>query len=121
LEIQSQQGIKVIGGNQIRTFVTLHEDQALSMYVNAKDFKISAEVAFTGFLQILEDGNMARKGEFLLYPEWAPGSCAGKKKDFVGIFQQENRKSIQDFIEINRLNTSRGPELRCIFNYYNAR
>jgi hypothetical protein len=149
MEIRTPQGIKVVGGAQIRTFVMLDEGKSSpEVYVNAKDFKISPDVVYTGFLQVVEDGSMAllcghtikvkqpdyneamnvgnrdyrilKKENFFFMHNGVLTRVPEKKKELVEIFPEDRRKIMRDFMETNGLNASRGVDLKRLFHHYNS-
>lgn len=147
LEIMGRNGIKVLKGSQVRSFVWADSITRIPVYfVNAKDYKNEDDVAFTGFFQVLSDGSMPlfkktnidiKKSDYnIQFNIGSPDDKILKKvkfytlkgkqivevpssrKKFLTLFDG-NTDKIEQLIKDNNLTTSKEDHLKIIFQHYN--
>jgi hypothetical protein len=148
LEIKARNGIKVLKGNKIKSFVWLDSINAVPAYfVNAKDFKSEDDVAFTGFFQVLSEGSVPllkrttlgikkadyniqfnvgshddkilKKDDFFMLKEDKVIELPSSKKKLLALFA-EKEEDVERFMKDNDLGTNKEEQLKLIFDHYNS-
>jgi hypothetical protein len=146
LEIKGKNGIKVLTGNKIKSFVWMDYFTNSPVYfINGKAFRNESDVPFTGFLQVLSEGpvpllkrtyidikkadyNIAlnvgsrddkilKKNKFYALMNDKVIELPGSRKKFVSLF---NDDKLEEFIRDNNLTTSKEEHLQIIFDHYNS-
>lgn len=147
LEVRTSTGVKVVGGNQVKSFLTLDPDEAEPwIFINAREFKPDHGLRFNGFLQVLQDGNYAlvsgyaikvkrpdyneamnvgsrdykiyKKEEMFFVRQGTLFRLPAKKKEFLSIFPEQAREQISTFMKSENLNSSEKADLMRIFSFH---
>lgn len=147
LEFKGKNGIKVLAGNKVKSFVWADSiTRTPTFFINGKAFRNEHDVPFTGFFQVLEEGpvpllkktfidikkadyNVAlnvgspddkilKKNKFYVLKENRVIELPGSRKKFLNIFNDNSR--LEKFIKENGLSTSSEQDLKVILNYYNS-
>ncbi len=148
LEVMGRNGIKVLKGDQVKSFVWADSIMRVPVYfVNAKDYKNEDNVPFTGFFQVLSDGSMPllkktsigikkadynvqlnvgspddkilKKVKFYTVKEKRVVELPGSRKKFLMLFDEDYEK-IEQLVKDNNLSTSNEDHLVTIFQHYNS-
>jgi hypothetical protein len=148
LEINARNGIKVLKGDKIKSFVWFDSSTNVpSYFVNAKDFKNEDNVPLTGFFQVLSDGanpllkktdihirkatyNVAlnvgsqddkilKKDDFYLLKGSNVFEIPSSRKKLLPLFG-DRAEVMEKFIKENSLSTTKEDDLKIIFNQYNS-
>lgn len=148
LEVKTRDGIKVLKGNKVKSFVWTDSLTKVPVYfVNAKDYKNEDNVSYTGFFQVLSEGalplfkktlldikkadyniqlnvgshddKILKKAEYYtLKGNYVLELPSGKKK-LIASFPDKSEE-VEKFIKDNDLNVNKEEHLRLIFEYYNS-
>jgi hypothetical protein len=151
LEVQTPQGVKVVPGTKIKSFVTFEAGGSPegSIYVNAREFSFPDGNTLDGFLKVVVDGPMAfmsamtvvvkrpdyneamnvgnqnyriaKREKFFYALEGKVQEVPVKKKELLGIFPSLKRASIDKFITDKRIKTNDEEGLALIFKQYNGK
>jgi hypothetical protein len=148
LEIMGKNGVKVLKGSQVRSFVWADSITRTPVYfVNAKDYRNEDNVEFTGFFQVLSDGSMPlfkkttidikkadyniqlnvgshddkilKKNKFYAVKGKHVVGIPASRKKFLTLFEG-NSESVEQLIKDNNLTTSKEEHLEVIFQHYNS-
>lgn len=147
LEIKGKKGVKVLGGNKVKSFVMIDSiTQKPNYYINAKEFRNEDNVKLIGFFQVLADGSKplfkktsikVKKGDYNV--QFDVGSRDDKllrKYDYFTTdgervtelpssnkklfpFFGDKSKEIEEFVNTNKLSAKNEQHLQKIFEYYN--
>jgi hypothetical protein len=148
LEIMGRNGIKVLKGNQVKSFVWADSITRVPAYfVDAKDYINEDNVPFTGFFQVLSDGAMPlfkktsigikkadynvqlnvgspddkilKKVKFYTVDEKRVVELPVSRKKLFTLFDEDYEK-IEQLVKDNNLSTSNEDHLVIIFQHYNS-
>jgi hypothetical protein len=148
LEVKARNGVKVLMGNKVRSFVWADSvTKVQSYYVNAGDFKDDDNVAYTGFFQVLSDGalplfkktvidikkadynvqlnvgshddKILKKSDYYTMKDKQVVELPSGKKKLVAMFPDKSEE-VEKFIRDSDLAVNREDHLRLIFEYYNS-
>lgn len=148
LEIQTGEGIKLVGGNQLRSFVTIDAGGTdTCIFINSREFKSRDGIGFNGFLQVIEDGEYAvligysvkvkrpdyneamhvGSRDYKIYKHEQPfyvvngllAPLPDRKRDFISIFPAQAQSPLTHFVKARKLNLSQKGDLKQIFRFYN--
>lgn len=148
IEVKTQSGIKVVGGDKVKSFIWIDSASRLPTYfVNAKDFKDKDHAKLSGFLQVIVDGPLPLLKQTTVYIKKADYSVPfdvgsrddkilkktvlyfakdgqvmelpSSKKKLLPLFG-DKADVIGKFIQDQDLTTSREADLTTIFNHYNS-
>ncbi|HZB13434.1 MAG TPA: hypothetical protein VE467_10415 [Chryseolinea sp.] len=148
LEIKSTKGIKVLKGSKIKSFVWIDSlSKTPDYFVNAKDFKDSDGVPFSGFFQVLADGSLPlfkktlidikkadyniqfnvgssndkilKKNEFFALKENQVVELHTSRKKLIPLFAGK-AEQMEQFIKENKLSSTKEEQLKIIFEHYNS-
>jgi hypothetical protein len=150
LEVRTTQGIKVIPGTKIRSFITFETNAPPEgiIYVNAGEFSFPDGEEFDGFFKVIVDGSMAlmsattvvvkkpdyneamnvgnqnfriaKREKFFYALEGKVRELPMRKKELLDIFPAERRASISEFIGARHVRTSDEAGLTLIFREFNS-
>ena len=148
LEINARNGIKVLKGNKVKSFVWFDSlTTTPSYFVNGKDYKNEDNVSLTGFFQVLSDGsspllkktNIAiRRADYnVALNVGSPDDKILKKEDFYmlkgsNVIEIPSSKKkmltlfgdkaevLEKYIKDNALSTTKEDNLKLIFQHYNS-
>jgi len=148
LEVKAKNGIKVLKGNKVKSFVWADSITRVPAYfVNAKDFKTEDNVALTGFFQVLTDGSfpllkktaidikkanyniqfnvgstddkILKKNKFYAINKTQVIELPSSKKKLLPLFAGD-AETMEKFIKQNDLTTNKEEDLKVIFDHYNS-
>ena len=148
LEVKARNGVKVLSGEKIRSFMWIDSATKLpSYFVNAKDFKNDDNVAYTGFFQVLADGDLPlfkktvidikkadyniqlnvgshddkiiKKTDYYTMKGKQVVEVPSGKKKLIASFPDKSDE-VEKFIKESDLNVNKEEHLRLIFEYYNS-
>lgn len=148
LELNAKNGIKVLAGNKVKSFVWINEiTKEPGYFINAKEFKNSDHIPLQGFFQVLADGAIplfkknivvVKKADYnavlnvgshddtiikKIELDYALGGQVYKipssKKKLLPLFRDKSGE-IENFINNNSLSISKEEDLIKIFDYYNT-
>jgi hypothetical protein len=148
LEIKSTKGIKVLKGSKIKSFVWIDSlSKTPDYFVNAKDFKDSDGVPFSGFFQVLADGSLPlfkktlidikkadyniqfnvgssddkilKKSEFYALKENQVVELPTSRKKLIPLFA-DKAEQMEQFIKENNLSSTKEEQLKIIFQHYHS-
>ncbi len=148
LEIKAKNGIKVLKGNKIKSFVWVDSlTQVPSYFMNGKEFKNEDNVSFTGFFQVVSDGSLPlfkktlievkkanynvqfnvgspddkilKKQHFYVVKGDQAMEIPTSKKKLLPLFGDKSDE-VEKFIKENALTTTKEDHLKLIFDYYNS-
>ena len=148
LEIKARNGIKVLKGEKVKSFVWMDSLTNSPVYfVNAKEFQNADNVTLTGFFQVLTDGSLPlfkktkvdvkkahynvqlnvgslddkilKKDELYVGKGHQVIEVPSSKKKLLPLFGDKS-EDIEKFIKENALTTSKEYHLTSIFKYYNS-
>jgi hypothetical protein len=148
IEIQSAQGIRVIAGGKIRSFVTVEPYGRNSIFINIKEYSFKRPPSIDGFLKVVEDGPFAllssttinlkrpdynealnvgsrdyrihKREKFFFLMNGTVTELPLRKKEFASLFPVGKRDLINQFIRDNNLRLDREPDLIRIFSELNS-
>jgi hypothetical protein len=148
LEFNAKNGIKVLSGEKIKSFVWMDADTKVpSYFINGKEFKDSDNVPYVGFFQVLSDGKMPlmkRTKVTIKKPDYNVALNVGSadekifksvmicysKENKISKIPSSNKKGIpvfgeksaevKKFVEDNALSFGEEDELIKIFDFYNG-
>lgn len=147
LEFKGKNGIKVLAGNKVKSFVWADSiSRSPSYFINGKAFRNEDDVPFTGFFEVLTEGsvpllkktnvdikkanyNLAlnvgspddkilKKNKYYVLMENRLVELPGSRKKFLSIFN--DNLALEKFIRQNALSISDEHELKVILNHYNS-
>ena len=140
-------GIKALPGNKVRTLVMADSISRTPQYfVNAQEFKNGDGEPFSGFFQILSEGELTllkitsvafkpadhnpthntgiKDNRFMKKSElfYAAGSSANKLPGRKGILKlmESQKEKVDKFIQVNEINLGVERHLIALFDYYNS-
>lgn len=148
LEIKVRDGIKVLKGDKVKSFVWLDSvNRAPDYFVNAKDLKSEGNVALTGFFQVLTEGSVpllkrtsfdvkkadyniqfnvgshddkiVKKHDFYMLRGNQVIELPSAKKKMLPLFS-DKADDIEKFMKDNDLSANKEEHLKIIFNHYNS-
>jgi hypothetical protein len=147
MEIKAKNGIKVLKGNKIKSFVWIDSlTRKPVFFVNAQDYKNKNDVPFTGFFEVLTEGDIPlfkrtyidiKKADYNI--QFNVGSqddkilkkreyYALKDKDIIEIptskkkllpFFEDKAEELEKFMKDNDLSASKEEDLKLLFQRYN--
>jgi hypothetical protein len=147
LEIKGKNGIKVLAGTKVKSFVWMDSFTNVPVYfINGKAFRNEIDVPFTGFLQVLTEGSVPllkrtyidikkadynialnvgsrdekilKKNKFYALMTDKVVALPGSRKKFIQLLNGDSR--LEEFIRDNNLTTSKEEHLKVIFEHYNS-
>ena len=147
LEIKGKNGIKVLAGNKVKSFVWMDSFTKVPVYfINGNAFRNEIDVPFAGFLQVLTEGSVPllkrtyidikkadynialnvgsqdekilKKNKFYALMNDKLLELPGSRKKFISLFNGDSK--LEEFIRDNKLTTSNEDHLKAIFNHYNS-
>jgi len=148
IEVKTQSGIKVVGGDKIKSFIWIDSATRVpSYFVNAKDFKDKDQSKLSGFFQVVVDGplpllkqttvfvkkadynvqfdvgtrddKILKKTELYFAKDGQVVELPSSKKKLLPLFG-DKADAMGKFIQDQNLTASREPDLITIFNHYNS-
>ncbi len=148
LEIKAKNGVKVLKGDKVKSFVWIDSLTNSPIYfVNAKEFKNEYNVTITGFFQVLTDGSLPlfkktnvdvkkadynvqlnvgslddkilKKHELYAVKGHRVIEVPSSKKKLLPLFGDKS-KDVEKFIKENALTTNKEYHLTNIFKHYNS-
>ena len=148
LEIKAKNGIKVLKGNKIKSFVWVDSlSKAPTYFMNAKEFKNEDNVRLIGFFQVLTDGSLPlfkkttvevkkadynvqfnvgsrddkilKKQDFYLVKAAQVIEIPAAKKKLVPLFGEKSDE-MEKYMKENALTTTKEDHLKLIFGHYNS-
>lgn len=147
LEFKGKNGIKVLAGNKVKSFVWADSStRTPSYFINGKAFRNEHDVPFTGFFQVLTEGSLPllkktlieikkadynvalnvgspddkilKKNKYFVLKENRLIELPVSKKKFLNIFNDNDR--LEEFIKRNSLSTTNEQDLTLIIDHYNS-
>lgn len=146
-DLVTKQGIRALRGDQVKSIVWMDSVSKQPQYlVNSKEFLNEANVPFTGFFQIINQGSMMllKKTEiFVKDPDFHPALNVGSrdirinkksslyytvgkqallwpgKKQGMKLFASK-ADEINTFIKVNQLDLAKEGHLSALIGYYNS-
>lgn len=148
LEIKARNGIKVLKGSKIKSFVWADSITRIPEYfVNAKDYKNEDNVPFTGFFQVLADGThplfkktfidikkadynirfnvgshddkILKKSEFYTVKNNQVIELPAGRKKLIMLFSDKSEE-MEKFMKDNDLASNKEGHLKILFDHYNT-
>jgi hypothetical protein len=148
VEVKSRDGVKVLKGTKIKSFVWIDSvSRVRSYFINAKDFKNESNVPYTGFFQVLVDGSLPllkktlieikkadyniqmnvgshddkilKKTEYYTLIDNQVVELPSGKKKLIAMFP-DKVEAVEKFIKDSDLTVSREDHLALIFTHYNS-
>jgi hypothetical protein len=148
MEVKAKNGVKVIEGKKIKSFVWVDSLTKKPQYfINSKEYKSADDVALLGFYQIMADGKLPLfkntdavikeanysvqfdvgnrddqilKKEKLFYArEGKVYPVPGSRKKLIAVFP-DHQEEVAKFIRINALSLSDESHVEKIFQHYNS-
>jgi hypothetical protein len=148
LEVKTRNGIKVLKGAKVKSFVWIDSlTNAPEYFVNAKDYKNDDNVPYTGFFQVLNDGvlpllrktvldikkadyniqlnvgshddKILKKPRFYTVKDKQLIDLPSSKKKLVSVFDDQSDE-MEKYIRENNLATNKADDLKLIFIHYNS-
>lgn len=148
IEVKTQSGVKVVGGDKVKSFIWIDSASRVpSYFVNAKDFKDKDQIKLSGFLQVVVDGplpllklttvyvkkadysvqfdvgsrddKILKKTELYFAKEGQVMELPSSKKKLLPLFG-DKADAIGKLIQDQNLTPSRETDLVTIFSYYNS-
>lgn len=148
LEINAKNGIKVLKGSKVKSFVWADSiTNTPTYFVNAKEYKSDNNTNLGGFFQVVSDGAMPlfkkttveikkadynvafnvgshddkilKKSDFYTLKGNEVVEIPGSKKKFLPLFGDKT-EVIEKFIRDNGLSISKEENLKMIFDHYNS-
>jgi hypothetical protein len=147
LELNAKNGIKVLAGNKVKSFVWIHEvTKEPGYFINAKEFKNGDNIPLRGFFQVLVDGTVplfkrtivsVKKADFnpvlnvgshddtilkkneLYYASKGQVFRTPSTKKKVLLLFGEKSADVEKFINKNALSITKEEDLVKMFEYYN--
>ena len=148
LEIKAKNGVKVLKGDKVKSFVWIDSlTNSPTYFVNAKEFKNEDNVTLTGFFQVLIDGSLPlfkktkvdvkkanynvqlnvgslddkilKKDELYVVKGHQVIELPSSKKKLLPFFGDKS-EDIEKFIKENALTTNKEYHLTTIFKHYNS-
>lgn len=147
LEVKAKNGIRVINGNKVKSFIWIDSLTKQSAYfLNGKDFVDEEGVSQNGFYQVLSDGKIpplkktslfVKKADYVV--QFDVGSrndiikkqedyfyliekqiipLPSSKKKFIAIFGEKSEE-MEKFLKKNKLSLNQAHHLAAIFEHYN--
>jgi hypothetical protein len=148
LEFNAKNGIKVLGGDKIKSFAWIDgQTQAHAYYINAKEFKNKDNVPLIGFFEVLSDGALpllkktkitvkkadynavlnvgshddkVLKSDELFYAKNGQVYKVPSSSKKVAALFGDRAEQIKKFIDDNSLSPGKEHDLIKIFENYNA-
>jgi len=145
-DIITKQGIRVLKGNLVKSFIFFDSvTRVQSNYVNVKEWNFEGDKSFTGFFQILSEGDITLvkrndvifkkadfhpalnvgskdhryiKKEFLYYVQDGKVVELPAKRALIKIFGDKENE-LTEYVANNHLNLSKENDLVSLFNLYN--
>jgi hypothetical protein len=151
LEVRTPEGVRVIPGTKIRSFVTFETNapEEGSVYVNTREFSSAENEGFDGFFKVIVDGSMAlmsattvvvkkpdyneamnvgnqnfriaKREKFFYASEGKVRELPTRKKELLGIFPAGSRESLNEFIGAKHVRINDEQGLAIIFGEYNSK
>ena len=147
-EIKSANGVKVLNGRRVKSFVWIDSvTQTPHYFVNAKDFKSDDKTDLSGFFHVLTEGNMTllsktsvmvkdptyndkfdmgdrdtriiKKTKYYYLAQNTLREVSSSRKKFFPIFGQ-HAGDIEQFVKVNKLSLNDAGHLTTIFLRYNG-
>ena len=147
LEFKGKNGIKVLAGSKVKSFVWADSiTRTPSYFINGKAFRNEDDTPFTGFFEVLSEGavpllkktyidvkkadyNVAmnvgsrddkilKKKKFYILKENRVVELPGSRKKFLSIFNENQR--LEEFIRQNSLSVTDERDLKLIMSHYNS-
>ncbi|HEY5746331.1 MAG TPA: hypothetical protein VIU12_09670 [Chryseolinea sp.] len=148
IEVKTQSGVKVLGGDKVKSFIWIDSATRVpSYFVNAKDFKDKDQTKLSGFLQVVVDGplpllkqttvflkkadysvqfdvgsrddKILKKTELYFSKDGQVMELPSSKKKLLPLFG-DKADALGKFIQDQNLTSSREADLITIFNHYNS-
>lgn len=148
LEVKAKNGIKVLKGNKVKSFVWIDSaTQKPGYFINARGFKNSDNVPATGFFEVLTEGNMPllkktfidikkadyniqfnvgshddkiiKKNDFYALKGTQLVEIPSSKKKLAAIFEEQD-EVIEQFMKENNLSATKEAHLKILFDHYNS-
>lgn len=146
-DLITQQGIRALRGDQVKSIVWVDSISKQPQYmVNGKEFLNEANIPYTGFFQIITEGNMMllkktelqvkdpdfhpalnvgsrdvriNKKSFLYYTDGKQALLWPGKKQGLKLFTSK-ADEINKFIKVNELDLGKEGHVSALINYYNS-
>jgi hypothetical protein len=147
-EVKSKNGIKVVKGGKIKSFVWVDSVTKVPDYfVNAKDFRDEDNVPYSGFFQVLTEGSLPlfkkteidvkkadyniqfnvgshddkilKKNDFYTLKDKLVVELPSSKKKIIALFGDKS-EVMEVFIKENDLSIAKEDPLKIIFEHYNS-
>jgi hypothetical protein len=148
LEIKAKNGIKVLKGNKIKSFVWVDSiTRTPSYFVNAKEYKNDDNVGLTGFFEVLTEGSLPlvkkttiqikkadyniqfnvgsqddkilKKQDFYCLKADQIIEIPSSKKKFLSLLGDKS-ETVEQFMKDHVLTTTKEDDLKMIFEHYNS-
>jgi hypothetical protein len=148
LEVKSKNGIKVLEGKRVKSFVWMDSATRKPEYfINASQYTDSDKLKMTGFFEVLADGKfpllskptatireadynvqfnvgsrddkIVKKQTLYFVKDGVAYEVPKSRKKFLAIFGDDKPK-VEEFVKINTLDTSDKDHVKRIFIHYNS-
>jgi hypothetical protein len=145
LEFKAKNGIKVLAGDKVKSFVWADSiTRTPAYFISGKAFRNVDDVPFTGFFQVLAEGSVPllkktyidikkadynvalnvgspddkilKKNKFYVLKENRLVELPGSRKKFLNIFNDNAR--LEEFIKQNSLSTTNEHDLKMIWDHF---